>query len=326
MEDNSLITGCPVRAALFRGAYLHCMKNFPAGPGPTEEIREFRGVRLYIKRDDLIHPEFGGNKWRKLKYNIVHMSHHGLNRLVTFGGPFSNHIYATAACARHFGIESIGLIRGETLDRDNPVIRFAEQCGMQLMPVSRRIFALRNSPEYLRGLSRTYGPAHFIPEGGSNMSGAIGCTGIVREVMNQLGFLPQHWIVPGGTGYTAAGIAYGLRARATVHLVASVKRRFIDETLNAIRRLLPSPTEIKLYDAYHFGGLAKWDVSLIRTMRQCATDHDIVLDPLYTGKAWYAMLALIGSGNIAQGESVLFVHTGGAPGTAGFTYRFGAIL
>ncbi len=79
----------------------------------TDEAFDRHGVRLYLKRDDLIHPELPGNKWRKLKYNIAKAKELGASTLLTFGGAYSNHLRATAAAGHYFGLRTIGIVRGE---------------------------------------------------------------------------------------------------------------------------------------------------------------------------------------------------------------------
>src|SRR5690606_32738092 len=103
---------------------------------PVQEISDpllkKYGIRLLIKREDLIHPEISGNKWRKLKYNLLKAKDEGYTRIVTFGGAYSNHIYATAAASYEFGFESIGIIRGEETLPLNHTLGFASKKGMKL--------------------------------------------------------------------------------------------------------------------------------------------------------------------------------------------------
>ena len=113
-----------------------------------------KSVRLFVKRDDLIHPYVSGNKWRKLKYNIEEFYRSGKEYILTIGGAYSNHIVATAAAGKEYGIKTIGIIRGEELDNhSNPVLSFAKECGMELVFISR---------EEYKNLHDTEGIAAFI--------------------------------------------------------------------------------------------------------------------------------------------------------------------
>src|SRR5437868_958369 len=107
-----------------------------------QEIRDplltEKSVRLVVKRDDLIHPYISGNKWRKLEFNIEAFKKSGKEYLLTIGGAYSNHIVATAAAGKEYGIKTIGVIRGEELNSDsNAILRFVKECGMQFFFISR---------------------------------------------------------------------------------------------------------------------------------------------------------------------------------------------
>jgi 1-aminocyclopropane-1-carboxylate deaminase len=127
-------------------------------------------INISIKRLDLVHPHISGNKFFKLKYNLLAAQQQGYKKLLTFGGAYSNHIAATAFAAQHFGFQSIGMIRGEELASQpfNPTLQTAHNLGMQLNFVSRTKYRLRHQAEYLQQLQQQYPQAFIIPEGGSN--------------------------------------------------------------------------------------------------------------------------------------------------------------
>src|SRR5688572_21718071 len=108
----------------------------PVTPSPVQQLTDAlfteKGVQVWLKRDELIHPHIQGNKWRKLKFNLLEARLAQQNTLLTFGGPYSNHIYATAAAARMFHFRSIGIIRGEEPEFKSPTLQFAAQQGMEL--------------------------------------------------------------------------------------------------------------------------------------------------------------------------------------------------
>ena len=119
-------------------------------PSPLEELPDGRltraGVRLYLKRDDLISPEIPGNKWRKLKYNLAAARAQGHRVLLTFGGAYSNHIRATAAAGHYFGFATIGVIRGEEHLPLNPSLDYAVRHGMRLVYLDRAAYRDKMRP------------------------------------------------------------------------------------------------------------------------------------------------------------------------------------
>ncbi len=128
----------------------------PSLPSPVEEIRDdrlaVRGVRLYLKRDDLIHPEIPGNKWRKLKYNLSAAREQGHSRLLTFGGAYSNHIRATAAAGHYAGFSTLGIIRGEAHVPLNWSLSYAASFGMQISYMDRAMYRRKHEPDIIADL------------------------------------------------------------------------------------------------------------------------------------------------------------------------------
>ncbi|MBY0425778.1 MAG: pyridoxal-phosphate dependent enzyme, partial [Cytophagales bacterium] len=155
-------------------------------PSPIErisdpEIDPFE-VEIWVKRDDLIHPQVSGNKWRKLKYNIETAQRLGYSTLLTFGGAFSNHIYATAAAGRIVGVRTIGIIRGERVEPLNPTLAFAEEMGMELHFIDRGTYREKGNPEQLESYRQKFGDVYIIPEGGANGLAVKGCKEILDEI------------------------------------------------------------------------------------------------------------------------------------------------
>ena len=185
-------------------------KSYKPAGSPVQEVNDpilkDSGVRLLIKRDDLIHEQISGNKWRKLKYNIseaVQQNHH---TILTFGGAYSNHISATAFACKKVGLESIGIIRGED-DSTNPTLNFARENGMQLEFVSREDYRRKNEDDFLDELEQRFGRFFLVPEGGANGLGVRGCAEILSEVEEQFDIV----CCSAGTGTTLAGLAITLK-------------------------------------------------------------------------------------------------------------------
>jgi len=126
------------------------------------------GVEVFVKREDLIHPTISGNKFRKLKYNLQQAKKERFDTLLTFGGAYSNHIYATAAAGKIVDFKTIGIIRGEEHVPLNPTLSFAKSCGMDLHYLNRTTYRQKSSEEFIGSLQEKFGAFYLIPEGGSN--------------------------------------------------------------------------------------------------------------------------------------------------------------
>lgn len=306
-------------------------------PSPIAEIRspllKSKGLRLLIKRDDLIHPQVSGNKWRKLKYNLLAAKTQGQNTLLTFGGAFSNHIYATAAAGKVFGFKTIGLIRGERMKPLNPTLAFAETVGMKLHFITRSAYRKKEDTNYQIQLKKQFGNFYLVPEGGTNELAVKGCMELVEEVEGQLEDLPDYWCASCGTGGTLGGIIAGLNEQKKVLGFSALKGDFHQAD---IRRLLRNVSgTLKVSDTfdnwqvntdYHFGGYAKFKPELIEFINNFKKENNIQLEPIYTGKLFYGLHDLIKNNYFPQGSSILAVHTGGLQGIAGFNRRFGNLI
>lgn len=287
-------------------------------PSPLEQIEhpllQQHGVKFYMKRDDLIHPEVSGNKWRKLKYNIEEMQRLGLSKLATFGGAYSNHIAAAAAAANHFGIEAVGLIRGEELnEHSNPTLLRASELGMTLQFVDRKSYRemtqLKNLPDF---------PEHFvIPEGGANVHGICG----VAEIVSEINIPFDTLITAVGTGTTLCGLVQGLNGNARVLGVSVLKGDFIkSDVQNTLGKLRASANNYQIETAYHFGGYGKITGQLIEFINTLAVAISIKLDPIYTGKALFGVWDMIERGKFDD-QTLIFLHTGGLQGIAGYNQK-----
>lgn len=287
------------------------------------------GVEAWIKRDDQLLlpagdlPGFCGNKWRKLAYNLRAAREQGHSRLLTFGGAYSNHIAAVAAAGDLFGFSTVGVIRGEPHQPLNPTLAYASSLGMQLHYISRSAFRQKDTPEVREVLEQAYAPYYLLPEGGTNKLALRGCEELAREITAQLGKTPDYVCVAAGTGGTAAGLIRGARESTHILVFPVLKGDFMH---GEIERWLPDATAPwSVMSEYHFGGYAKWNPELLAFMRDFRAETGIVLDPVYTGKLLYGVLAEARKKRFPAGSTVVVIHTGGLQGIAGFEQRFGAI-
>lgn len=301
-------------------------------PSPIQEIfsplLQQKGIRLLLKRDDLLHPEISGNKWRKLKFNLLKVKESGVEKILTFGGAFSNHIAATAAAGKAYNFPTIGIIRGEKIEPLNPTLKFATECGMHLKFVSRTDYRQKNELTFLEELKTEFGDFYALPEGGSNALAVKGCREIIMETEKQLEKLPDYLCVCCGTGGTIAGMIAELKGRKKVLGFSALKGDFL--TQEVIQLLQESNSQIyenwKIQTDYHFGGYAKWKPPLIDFMNDFKRKNEVALDPIYTGKMLLGIYDLIEKGHFEKGATILAVHSGGLQGIEGFNARFGQLL
>lgn len=286
---------------------------------------EKAGVQVYIKRDDLIHPLVSGNKWRKLKYNLIEAAKQGHNKILTFGGAFSNHIYSTAASGALYGFKTIGIIRGEETLPLNPTLEFAQSKGMEMHYISRTEYREKDSDQHINKLKDKYGDFYLVPEGGSNTLALPGVAELVREID-----IPFDYICTAiGTGGTLAGLISTEQENYKALGFASLKGNgYLEEEVRSLiktsGREVPSNWEI-IHD-YHFGGYAKMKKELAIFIREFETKHRIPLDPVYTSKMLYGVLDLIKKGYFEKGKTIIALHTGGLQGNAGMEQKINKLL
>jgi 1-aminocyclopropane-1-carboxylate deaminase len=278
-----------------------------------------KGVEVYIKRDDLIHSVISGNKWRKLKLNVEKFHQGKYDKLLTFGGAYSNHIAATARSGKELGFQTVGIIRGDELSAEsNTTLKQADEDGMELVFTAREEYGLRSEKYYHEELRRRHGHVWIVPEGGANYYGVLGCVEIASEDEPS----PTHVFSAAGTGTTVAGLMVGF-GKSTIYAVSALKNGaflkddielhlrgfdFDDET----HQLLMS--QLQLETEYHFGGYAKHNEELITFMNSCFSEMNIPLDKVYTAKMFYALMDKLKKDKIPSGSTVLALHTGGLQG------------
>ncbi|WP_026365402.1 1-aminocyclopropane-1-carboxylate deaminase/D-cysteine desulfhydrase [Promicromonospora sukumoe] len=282
-------------------------------PSPIEVLDDERldaaGVRLLLKRDDLIHPDLPGNKWRKLKYNLKAARAAGAPRLLTFGGAYSNHIRAVAAAGALFGFETIGVIRGEAYDPLNTSLQFAVDHGMQLTYLNRQTYRMKADPVVIDQLHRDLGGFYLIPEGGSNALAVRGCAEMVGEIAEHFDVI----CCGVGTGGTLAGIAAGLSAGQRAIGFSSLKSGdfLVDDVATLQRDALGDATSNwQVETGYHFGGYAKTKPELTAFVDDFESRHGLRLDWVYVAKMMFGIYDLVAQGRFPAGTQIVAVITG----------------
>ncbi|MFD2785915.1 1-aminocyclopropane-1-carboxylate deaminase/D-cysteine desulfhydrase [Hymenobacter rubripertinctus] len=284
-------------------------------------LEERNGVRLLLARDDLTHPELPGNKWRKLRYNLLEADRLGHDTLLTFSGAYSNHLAAVAAAGRLTGRRTVGVVRGEELAHRplNPTLARAAADGMELRFVDRATYRCKQEPEFLVELLRETGPAYVLPEGGSNALALPGCAELVQELQILTDF--DTLCVACGTGGTLAGLLTGLQGQQEALGFAALKgadflRQDIDQLTQAGTDRTYSNWQLRT--EYHGGGYARLSPELRQFIREFRQRHGVLLDPIYTSKMLVGVLDLLDKGYFPRGSTVVAIHTGGLQAWDGF--------
>lgn len=282
------------------------------------------GIQLYVKRDDLIHPQFGGNKWRKLKYNLDYARENHFDTLLTFGGAWSNHIYATAAASKHFGFTSIGLIRGEEHSPLNATLSFAKDCGMQLHYIDRAQYRDKHDSAFLEKIRQRFGDVYVLPEGGSNALAIKGCAETIEEINAEIDSPFDIICCASGTGATLAGMISAISPTQTAIGFSALKGgEFLNQEVNTFLGHDDANSNLTnknwyIESDFHFGGYAKINDELIRFMSEFQSQYGFALDAVYTGKMFYGLFERIKSKTFKPGTTIVAVHSGGLQGNKGF--------
>jgi 1-aminocyclopropane-1-carboxylate deaminase len=279
-----------------------------------------RKISLFIKREDLNHAFISGNKWHKLKYNLQEARRQGKSTLLTFGGAYSNHIYAVAAGGKLYDFESIGIIRGEEHSPLNPTLSFATANGMKLHYLDRKSYRNKNSPGLIKEFQNKFGDFYLLPEGGTNELAVKGCSEIINKIDIDFEFI----CCPCGTGGTLAGLISGLKGKKIALGFAVLKgASFLKENVTSLIRSsnenIFNNWDINL--DYHFGGYAKVDEQLLDFVSRFNASTKIPIEPIYTGKMLFGIYDLITTGFFNEGNRIIALHTGGLQGLKGLSER-----
>lgn len=287
---------------------------------PTQKIQlSTNKVSVFIRREDLIHPFISGNKFRKLKYNLLQAKSENEETLLTFGGAFSNHIAASAFAGKEHGFKTIGIIRGDEL-RDkiqvNPTLKFAQECGMQFKFVTREAYRHKTEVEFIADLKQEFGNFYLVPEGGTNEFAIKGCEEILTDEDTQFDYV----CCAIGTGGTISGLINSILPHQKVLGFPALKGDFLQ---NEIRKFARNENWELITD-YHFGGYGKINPELITFINSFYVENKIPLDPIYTGKMVFGVIDLIEKNYFPENSKILLIHTGGLQGIQGMNLKLKA--
>ncbi|MDX3775375.1 pyridoxal-phosphate dependent enzyme [Chromatiaceae bacterium AAb-1] len=263
-------------------------------------------------------PLISGNKYLKLKYPLNYIKENCKKGILTFGGAFSNHLIATAAACQYAGLESVGYVRTDVLDDNNPTLQACRQRGMQLQCLSRTLYRERYDRSFIEQLQQQYPEFLIVPEGGSSEWGMQG----VAEFNLEYTPAGKADLIVSATasGGTLAGIIKGSQTTAVTGIAVTA-----DSSLpGKIKQLLSSANVTCSWqlNTYYTGkGYARFTPELLQFCRQLQQTSQLSTEPVYTGKALYGLFAMVQNGEIAPGSRISFFHTGGLQGLTGLYYR-----
>lgn len=266
-------------------------------------------VNIWIKRDDLLHPIISGNKWRKLKYALEKLLAQQPRHIISFGGGYSNHLHALAYCCYQLQIKLTAVIRGDYSANLTPMLQDLLCWGSDIQYVERKTYRLRHQADYLVKLKQQYPDAHIIPEGGSQVDAIAGVAEIVSELTNDYDYI----LSPVASGGTLAGLITATEQQHTKVIgIAVLKGQGYLE--NLVKGFLPANNKAdnwQILHQFHQGGYGKTNEQLTQF---CQQQTAIPLEPVYSGKLFYAVQQLIAIGYFQPNSRILLLHTGGLQG------------
>ncbi|MFD1552845.1 1-aminocyclopropane-1-carboxylate deaminase/D-cysteine desulfhydrase [Putridiphycobacter roseus] len=285
---------------------------------------EDKKVKVAVKRDDLIHPEISGNKWRKLNLNVEKFKQGNYDAILSFGGAFSNHIAALASLSKEMNIPTIGIIRGDELNEtSNDTLKKAKANGMELVFVSREKYQYRYEKWYWADLRNEFGNVLIIEEGGANYLGVLGCARIMNEFEKQ----PDYVIAPMGTGTTVAGLTFQADQTKVIGVPAFKNSESLLEEIKQLLMYCGLSEEdiaekinaLHIENRFHFGRYGKVTPELIDFVNEFYQVTQLKLDLIYTGKMMYTFFKLLNEDFFPIGSEIILIHTGGMQGNQAFS-------
>ena len=278
---------------------------------PIVEIPIESKVRLFIKREDLTHPEISGNKYWKMFYNVKKYLEKEVaeRKIITFGGAFSNHIAAASALGNEFGIETLGIIRGNELEdswQENPTLFSAHQNGMSFRFVTRETY--RYKEKMMKELQTEFPESLVVPEGGTNENAVEGIQYMLTDETNDFDYICSAV----GTGGTVSGLSKFAQPHQKIIGFKAVK----DNSLENKIKNLSKKDNFTLVDASD-GGFGKITDENVRFINEFYQYFGIVLEPVYTGKMLRKIFEMIEDDYFPANSKILAFHTGGLQGIVG---------
>ena len=283
---------------------LQFEKQYLNLPSPIEEIHdalfEEKQICVFVKRDDLIHPIISGNKWRKLREYIQFAQLNGIKQIISFGGAYSNHLYALAYATNLLGMKSIGIVRGDELNpNSNPYLIQMKAWDMDLHFISRSNYQAKQIPQAIQQDNSL-----IIAEGGYGKKAIDGINQLSKEIESYRRF--DYLICPIGTGTTYLGLCQSLQGVKILGILTLNNKAEIEGNSQQVGIPIQAINE-----NYVFGKYAKHTNELATFCENFYQKHNIKIEPIYTGRMFYGLYDLISKDFFKPGSQILALHTGG---------------
>jgi len=274
-----------------------------------DPLLEQKKLKLWIKRDDLIHPIISGNKWRKLKYILDHALQLKAHTIISMGGAYSNHLHALAFVGKQLNLKTVGYIRGEQPQNFSPTLLDVQKWGMELRFISRADYRDLRNYKLFDQLPDIQQGEYWLPEGGATKLALQGVSEIISEIDIDFDVL----CVPCGTGTTLAGLVDENTSDYRVDGFLALKGgSFLTQDVKALFGEKENNWSILL--DYHFGGFAKSNQQLFSFIKNFSMLYAIELEQVYTGKMLYGLFDLIRQDYFEPEQKIIAIHTGGLQG------------
>lgn len=286
------------------------------------------GIEVAVKREDLLHPQLGGNKFYKLAGHLDAAEESGAARLLSFGGAFSNHLYALAAAGAALGVPTVGIVRGERPSVLSPTLQDAQNMGMELRFVSRADYRQKTDPVWLARLQQDFPGTYIVPEGGGGLAGAAGCRAWGAAAVALSPWTPDWICLAAGTGSSTAGVLASetgvpvcavLTLKGVAAEVAAMKAGIIAQAERLTGQDCACLPSLLLESNYHCGGYARFPSGLRQFAMEFEAETGVPLDPVYTAKVFWAIAQKAQAGHWQPGTRILVLHSGGLQGRRGFS-------
>ena len=289
-------------------------------PALSDQVVHWRGHEFSMRRLDQMSIDAPGNKWFKLRLNLERALQQPSRALLTFGGPFSNHLLATARSCRPLGLRSIGLVRGGEVE--TPVMVACRAAGMTLVPITRAEYREKTDSDFLNGLRAQWNNPWIVPEGGANTLGVHGAQGVLqREDLDRFDVVA----VAVGTGTTLAGMAIKSQGRLPIVGISALKgvdhrkeiHAHLIRTVGDLEMASELLANVSIWGDAHEGGFGKTSPKLLTFMQEFAVQTGVPLDRVYNGKLMMRLdrewLKPKTSQDplVRHGKRILIIHTGG---------------
>lgn len=308
-------------------------------------------VEVWCKRDDLLHPQISGNKWRKLSKPLHDFTQSAPSHVLSFGGPYSNHLHALAYCCKQLNIKFTAVIRGAYLQDQalNQTLKDLKDWDTQLVFVDKQSYQKRTDLDYLAKLRTEHNADIIIPEGGSQPDALFGMQTMIDEITAANSSKPFDAILlPVGSGASMAGVVESCRAQTALQIIGigvlkgeGYLEHLVDQFLTSSHKSTNKDTPYlpwHINHNFHFGGYAKTTPELkafcrdfnrqqaaltkmdakqdtpVNLKQNPKQDTPIYIEPVYSGKCFFALKTLIQQGYFAPNSKILLIHTGGLQG------------